>query len=83
MELAALLHVPVVFVCENNQYAMSFPARKWTTSERLAKFGELYGIPGVSIDGNDVLAVREAVMGSARAVRDEVETELKQILREA
>ena len=61
MELSVLYHVPVVYVCENNQYAMSFPAGKWTTSERLAKFGELYGMPGVAVDGNDVLAVRDAV----------------------
>ena len=61
MQLAALFHIPVVFVCENNQYAMSFPVSKWTTSERMAKFGELYGMPGVAIDGNDVMAVRKAV----------------------
>lgn len=61
MELAALFHVPVVFVCENNQYAMSFPARKWTSSERLAKFAKLYGMPGVAVDGNDILAVHKAV----------------------
>jgi len=61
MELSVLYQVPVVYVCENNQYAMSFPACKWTTSERLAKFGELYGMPGAAVDGNDVLAVRAAV----------------------
>jgi len=61
MILAVLYQVPVVFVCENNQYAMSFSASKWTTSERLAKFGELYGMPGTAVDGNDVLAVRAAV----------------------
>jgi pyruvate dehydrogenase E1 component alpha subunit len=51
----------VVFVCENNQYAMSFSCAKWTNSEKLAGFAELYGMPGVSTDGNDVLAVRQAV----------------------
>ena len=61
MQLAALFHIPVVFICENNQYAMSFPVSKWTTSERIAKFGELYGMPGVAIDGNDIMAVRKAV----------------------
>lgn len=69
MELAVLFHVPVVFVCENNQYAMSFPASKWTTSERLAKFGELYGMPGVAVDGNDVLAVRETVQKAVARAR--------------
>jgi TPP-dependent pyruvate/acetoin dehydrogenase alpha subunit len=61
MEMAVLYQVRTVFVCENNQYAMSFPARKWTTSERLAAFADCYGLPGVAVDGNDLLAVREAV----------------------
>ncbi len=69
MELSVLYQVPVVYVCENNQYAMSFPAQKWTTSERLAKFGELYGMPGVAVDGNDVLAVREAVQLAVERAR--------------
>ena len=69
MELAGLFQVPVVFVCENNQYAMSFPARKWTTSERLARFAELYGMSGVAVDGNDLLAVREVVQEAVDRAR--------------
>jgi pyruvate dehydrogenase E1 component alpha subunit len=61
MILAVLFHVPVVFICENNQYAMSFAADSWTDSDRLAGFAELYGMPGVAVDGNDLLAVKEAV----------------------
>jgi pyruvate dehydrogenase E1 component alpha subunit len=61
MILAVLYQIPVVFVCENNQYAMSFSSAKWTTSEKLAGFAELYGMPGAATDGNDVLAVRQAV----------------------
>jgi pyruvate dehydrogenase E1 component alpha subunit len=61
MILAVLYQVPVVFICENNQYAMSFAADNWTTSERLAGFAELYGMPGAAVDGNDLLAVKEAV----------------------
>ena len=61
MILAVLYQVPVVFICENNQYAMSFAADKWTTSERLAKFAEVYGMPGTAVDGNDLLAVKTAV----------------------
>jgi len=60
MILAQLYHVPVVFICENNQYAMSFASRDWTTSEQLAARGPLYGFPGSAVDGNDLLAVREA-----------------------
>jgi pyruvate dehydrogenase E1 component alpha subunit len=60
MILAVLYQVPVVFVCENNQYAMSFPSRRWTDTERLASFADAYGMPGTAVDGNDLLAVREA-----------------------
>lgn len=61
MILAVLFHVPVVFVCENNQYAMSFRTSKWTTSENLAGLAQHYGMPAAAVDGNDLLAVREAV----------------------
>ena len=61
MELSVVFQVPVVYVCENNRYAMSFPARKWTDSQRLASFAECYGMPGKAVGGNDLLAVLEAV----------------------
>ena len=61
MILAVVFQVPVVFICENNQYAMSFPATSWTTSERLAGFAQCYGMPGTAVDGNDLMAVHEAV----------------------
>ena len=70
MILSVLFNVPVVFICENNQDAMSFAARKWTTSENLAKFAELYGMPGVATDGNDVMAVRAAVMEAVARARE-------------
>jgi len=61
MILAVLFQVPVVFICENNQYAMSFPANDWTSSEKIAAHGEIYGMPGLSTDGNNLLEVKEAV----------------------
>ena len=70
MILAVLFQVPVVFICENNQYAMSFAADKWTTSERLAGFAELYGMPGKAVDGNDLLAVKEAVQEAVGRARE-------------
>ncbi|MCC6905031.1 MAG: hypothetical protein IT326_04250, partial [Anaerolineae bacterium] len=69
MILAVLYKLPVVFICENNQYAMSFPTSRWTTSERLAKFAELYGMPGTAVDGNDLLAVRAAAQAAADRAR--------------
>ncbi len=70
MILAVLYQVPVVFICENNQYAMSFAANSWTTSERLAGFAELYGMPGTAVDGNDILAVRDAVQKAVDNARN-------------
>lgn len=69
MILAVLFQVPVVFICENNQYAMSFPARKWTSSERLAGFAECYGMPGAVTDGNNILDVRETVQKAVELAR--------------
>jgi TPP-dependent pyruvate/acetoin dehydrogenase alpha subunit len=69
MILAVLFKVPVVFICENNQYAMSFPADEWTSSEQIAARGELYGMPGVATDGNDLLAVRNAVQSAVDHAR--------------
>ncbi|HSB65459.1 MAG TPA: thiamine pyrophosphate-dependent dehydrogenase E1 component subunit alpha [Anaerolineales bacterium] len=69
MELSVLFQVPVVYVCENNQYAMSFPANRWTNSQRLASFAACYGMPGKAVDGNDLLAVLEAVSEAVQFTR--------------
>jgi TPP-dependent pyruvate/acetoin dehydrogenase alpha subunit len=70
MVLAVINQVPVVFVCENNQYAMSFPSRAWTDSRRLASFAACYGMPGRAVDGNDLLEVRERVSEAVHRSRD-------------
>ena len=70
MILAVLFKVPVVFIVENNQYAMSFPADKWTSSEQIAARGDLYGMPGVATDGNDLIAVRRVVSQAVKHARD-------------
>jgi len=54
---AGVWHVPVVFVCQNNQWAISVPLKKQTHSRTLAQKALAYGMPGVQVDGNDVLAV--------------------------
>jgi pyruvate dehydrogenase E1 component alpha subunit len=60
MQLASLFQVPVFFLCENNQYAMSFPVDRWTDSEKLASTAAIYGMPGVAVDGNDLISVLQA-----------------------
>ena len=69
MILAVLYQVPVVFICENNQYAMSFPANKWTTSDTIASHGELYGMPSKSTDGNDLIEVKKEVQKAVDLAR--------------
>jgi pyruvate dehydrogenase E1 component alpha subunit len=62
---AGVWHVPVVFLCQNNQWAISVPLKKQTNSRTLAQKALAYGFPGLQVDGNDLLAVytatREAV----------------------
>ncbi len=68
LNLAALWKLPVIFFCENNQYAEMTPVWKGTSIERLADRGCAYGIPGVVVDGNDVEAVyRVTAEAAARA----------------
>jgi acetoin:2,6-dichlorophenolindophenol oxidoreductase subunit alpha len=57
--LAAIHAVPVVFVCENNRWALSTPIEQTVGVESLAARAAAYGFPGVVVDGNDVAAVRE------------------------
>ncbi len=65
LNFAGVWHVPVVFVCQNNQWAISVPLKKQTHSRTIAEKALAYGFPGLQVDGNDVLAVyaagREAV----------------------
>jgi len=60
LNLGSLWKLPVVYVCENNQYAISTPVKKSTASADLAKRALGYDMPGRQVDGMDVLAVQEA-----------------------
>jgi 2-oxoisovalerate dehydrogenase E1 component alpha subunit len=60
MNLAGVTRAPVVFICTNNQWAISVPQEKQTASENFAVKAKAYGMPGVRVDGNDVLAVYKA-----------------------
>ena len=72
LSIASVQKLPNVFVIENNQYAYSTPLRLTSNSETFAVKAVAYGIPGVTVDGTDVLAVRDAVeeaVARARARR--------------
>lgn len=58
--LAGLLKLPVVFICQNNQWAISIPVQGQTASASLAQKAIAYGFEGVQVDGNDLFAVYRA-----------------------
>jgi pyruvate dehydrogenase E1 component alpha subunit len=60
LNLAALMKLPVVFVIENNRYGMGTSVERASASHDLSKNGAPWGIPGMQVDGMDVLAVKEA-----------------------
>jgi len=67
--LAAVLSAPVVFVCENNAWAISTPAAASTRIEDIADRAAGYGFPGVVADGNDVLSMRDAAKEAVERAR--------------
>lgn len=69
LNMAAIWTLPVVFVCENNQYAMSYSVKLAFAIERIADRAAGYGMPGETVDGNDVLAVYEAVRRAVERAR--------------
>ncbi len=69
LNLAAVWDLPVVFVCENNKYGMSMSTSLSTRVDNLAARGAAYGIPGVSVDGNDVQEVYEAATQAIERAR--------------
>jgi len=60
MNCAAVYQSPVIFICQNNQWAISVPLAKQTHSKTLAQKAIAYGMPGIQVDGNDFLAVYAA-----------------------
>jgi TPP-dependent pyruvate/acetoin dehydrogenase alpha subunit len=69
MNFAGVHRLPVVFICENNLYAYSVPIEKSMAVEDVADRAESYGFDGVAINGNDVLAVYQAVKGARHRAR--------------
>lgn len=69
INLAAIWELPVVFICENNQYAISTRVDQVTRLDELVVRASAYGIPGVRVDGNDVLAVYTAANEAVQRAR--------------
>ncbi len=69
LNLASVWKLPVVFLCENNQYAMSMDIHKTTNIEHLSQRAAAYNMHGETVDGNDVLAVYDGVTRTVERAR--------------
>ncbi|MDJ0756555.1 MAG: thiamine pyrophosphate-dependent dehydrogenase E1 component subunit alpha [Ardenticatenaceae bacterium] len=61
LNMASIWNLPVIYYCENNQYAMSMSVERAFNVEKISQRAAAYGIPGKTVDGNDLLAVRDVV----------------------
>jgi len=69
LNMASIWKLPVIYLCENNQYAMSMPVEKAFNIEHISQRAKAYNIAGVTVDGNDPLAVYLAVSEAAERAR--------------
>jgi pyruvate dehydrogenase E1 component alpha subunit len=69
LNFAGVFLCPVIFVCQNNHWAISNPVAKQTRSRTLAQKALAYGMPGVQVDGNDILAVYAATKEAVERAR--------------
>jgi pyruvate dehydrogenase E1 component alpha subunit len=69
LNFAGVFNTPTIFLCQNNQWAISLPRKKQTKSQTLAQKALAYGIPGIQVDGNDVFAVYLAVQEAVERAR--------------
>lgn len=70
LNMAAIWTLPVVYVCENNQYGMSMSVERAFPIKDIADRATAYKMPGVVVDGNDILAVYEATLEAVQRARD-------------
>ena len=69
LNMASTWKLPVVFICDNNQYGMSMHMSKVMNIQKISQRAASYGIPGVTVDGNNVLDVYEAVLEAGERAR--------------
>jgi pyruvate dehydrogenase E1 component alpha subunit len=68
--IASIWHLPVIFVVENNRYAMSSDIKKMVNIDKLSKRAESYGMKGITIDGNDLELIEETLKDAAIYARE-------------
>ena len=69
LNMASIWKLPVLFVCENNRYATEVPFAEAAGNPNVANRAAAYGLPGIEVDGNDVLAVHAAASEAVRRAR--------------
>ena len=70
LNFAGVFSAPVVFLCQNNQWAISVPLKRQTAAKTLAQKAIAYGFPGLQVDGNDVFAVYRATNEALTRARE-------------
>ncbi len=70
MNFAGVFQTPTVFICQNNQFAISLPRRQQTAAATIAQRASSYGFPGLLVDGNDLLAVAAAMQEALTDARE-------------
>ena len=70
LNLAGVFKAPCIFICQNNQWAISLPVKEQTASQTIAQKAIAYGIAGIQVDGNDVFAVYKATMDAVARARN-------------
>lgn len=71
LNFASIFHLPVIFVNENNQYASTAKTKETTSVENISDRAVSYSIPGITVDGNDVLSVYETTRQAVKRARDQ------------
>ncbi len=66
MNFAGVFKAPVIFLCQNNQYAISIPVKRQTAAETIAQRAIGFGFEGIRVDGNDILAVYSATAAALK-----------------
>tara|TARA_Y100000310_G_scaffold343159_1_gene449540 strand:+ start:54748 stop:55806 length:1059 start_codon:yes stop_codon:yes gene_type:complete len=69
LNFAGVFQLPVIFICQNNQYAISLSVKKQTNAETIAQKAIAYGIYGIKVDGNDIFAMYQATKEAAERAK--------------
>ncbi len=70
LNMAAVFKLPVLFLCQNNQWAISLPRERQTDAKTIAQKAYAYGFEGIQVDGNDLFAVYKATKDALRKAKD-------------